>query len=295
MDEINAEFIERYQRLYEADPRSRIFAPLAEAYRKMGMLKEARDVAESGVGHNPGFAGGRVALGRILYDLNQLEAAARELKKATELAPENILAQQILAECYLKLKKPKDALKSYKMLLFLNPENEKAQRAVKRLESLTADEYEEEIFAMKPLKGAVKSWSEFDLDFQGADAEVERAPTSLGTGANTSVAQQKQKFLDRVLSLADAYIVRNDAERAIETLQEAERLLGPDPEVIKRLRLLHNRQLDQVPHPRPQSATIDKVPSREEQIQSEKIEFLQELLSRIKRVAKERNAVEIQK
>ena len=293
MDEINAEFIERYQRLYEADPKSRIFAPLAEAYRKMGMLKEAREVAESGVSYNPEFAGGRVALGRILYDLNQLEAASCELKKAMELAPENILAQQILAECYLKLKKPKDALKSYKMLLFLNPENEKAQKAVKRLESLTADEYEEEVFAMKPLKEAVRSWSEFDLNFQEADAGAGRGPASVGTDAKPNVAPQKQRFLDRVLSLADAYIVRNDAERAIETLQEAERLLGPDPEIIKRLRLLHNRQLDQVSNPRPQTATIDKIPSREEQIQSEKIEFLQELLSRIKRVAKERNTVEI--
>src|SRR6185312_9107047 len=95
MDEINPEFVERYQRLYEADPKSRIFAPLAEAYRKMGLLNEARDVAESGVANHPDFPGGRVALGRVLNDLGLIEEAVRELKKAAELAPENILAQQI--------------------------------------------------------------------------------------------------------------------------------------------------------------------------------------------------------
>ncbi len=285
MDEINAEFVERYQQLYEADPKSRIFAPLAEAYRKMGMLKEAREVAEAGVGHNPQFAGGRVALGRILYDLGLNKDAARELKKAAELAPENVLAHQILAECYLKLKLPKDALKAYKMLLFLSPDNEKAQNAVKRLESLTADEYEDDVFAMKPLKEAVQSWSDFELDFSGSsDGSIEHATQTAGP--------KKQKFLDRVLSLADAYIVRNDADRAIETLQEAERLLGPDPEIVKRLRLLHNRQLDQVPQPRPQAATVEKVTSREEQVHTEKIEFLQELLTRIKRKTKDN---EIQK
>src|SRR6185437_2914404 len=101
MDEINPEFVERYQQLYEADPKSRIFAPLAEAYRKMGLLKEAREVAEAGVGHNPQFAGGRVALGRIFCDLGLIKEATRELKKATELAPENVLAHQVLGECYL--------------------------------------------------------------------------------------------------------------------------------------------------------------------------------------------------
>ncbi len=279
---INPEFVERYQRLYEADPKSRLFAPLAEAYRKMGMLNEALEIAQSGVGYHPEFAGGRVALGRVLYDLELLEDASKELKKAVELAPENILAHQILADCYLKLKQPKEALKAYKMLLFLSPENEKAQKAVKRLESVTADEYDSEVFAMKPLKEAVKSWSDLDLDFSGDS-------TSTASIAAKEKTPQKQKFLDRVLSLADAYIVRNDVDRALETLQESERLLGPDPEIIKRLRLLHNRQLDQMTIPRPQSAKPDQIPNREEQLRTEKIEFLQDLLGRIKRKSEEFN------
>jgi hypothetical protein len=32
------ELLERYQILLEKDPRSQVFAPLAEAYRKMGLL-----------------------------------------------------------------------------------------------------------------------------------------------------------------------------------------------------------------------------------------------------------------
>jgi tetratricopeptide (TPR) repeat protein len=270
MDDINPDFIERYQRMYETDPNSRIFAPLSEAYRKMGLMKEARELAESGVRLHPDFAGGRVALGRIYHDLGMLNEAAAELKTASELSPENILAHQILAECFLKLKRPKDALKAYKMLLFLSPDNDKAIKAVKRLESLTADEYEDEVFSMKPLKEAVKTWADLDLDFDGEPAKTKQADVP------------KQRFLDRVLSLSDAYIVRNDIDRALETLQEAERLLGPDPEIVKRLRLLHNRQLDQITHSRPQATVAPSVPARDQVVYEEKIEFLQDLLARIK-------------
>ena len=62
MDETNPEFIERYQKLYEEDPKSRIFAPLAEAYRKMGLINEALELAQNGVKIHPQFSGGRVAL-----------------------------------------------------------------------------------------------------------------------------------------------------------------------------------------------------------------------------------------
>ncbi|OFZ19939.1 MAG: hypothetical protein A2Z20_07805 [Bdellovibrionales bacterium RBG_16_40_8] len=270
MGNIDTEFIERYQKLYEQDPKSKVFAPLAEAYRKIGMLKEALEVAEKGVKHHPDFPGGRVALGRIYMDSQDFKSAEKEFRKASELSPENILAHQLLAETYLNLRRTKDALKAYKMLLFLSPGNDRAQKAVKKLEALTADEYEDEIFTMKPIKEAVKEWENLFIE-----------STPLEKESQTSAKEEKKlKFLDRILSVADAFIVRNDIDRALDDLQEAERLVGPHPEIVKRLKLIHKRQLDTIAHP--QSSAELFTPKKRPSPLDEQIDFLQDLLQKIK-------------
>src|SRR5262245_40905043 len=140
------DMVERYQILLEKDPRSQVFAPLAEAYRKIGLLEEAFRICVRGVQFHPNFAGGRLALAKVLMDRENPKEALRELEKAIELSPENILAHQLMAELHLAEKNAKAALRSYKMVLFLAPLNERAQRAVRKLESLTADEFDDDLF-----------------------------------------------------------------------------------------------------------------------------------------------------
>lgn len=225
MDPINPKFIERYQLLYQKDPTSKLFAPLAEAYRKMGMANEALRLCEDGVRRHPHFPGGRVALAKVLIDRKDFDKASSHLKTAVELSPENILAHALLAECLMESRMPKEALRAFKMVLFLNPNDEKAQKAVKKLESLTADEYDDEIFELRRLPLAIAS-----LD----DDEDEAKPS-----AKSALARQRS--LDRILSLSDAYIVRNDIERALATLEDAENELGMHPEIQKRRGLLNAR------------------------------------------------------
>ena len=267
MDEISAEFIERYQRMYERDPKSKVFAPLAEAYRKSGMIKEALEVAEKGIQFHPDFSGGHVALGKIYFDLSRFKDAEKSLARAVQLSPENILAHQLLADTLLRLKKSKEALKVYKMLLFLSPEHQRAQIAVRKLESLTADEFDEDVFAMKPLKETIKEWDDIQLDFMSSDTNKE------------SNKNQKTAFIDRILSLADAYLVRNDTDRALEALNEAEKWVGSHPEVVKRLKLIHHRQLDTMAYPKT-AEQVSAAPSRAKAILDNKIDFLQDLLQK---------------
>lgn len=254
--------MERYQILLDKDPRSQVFAPLAEAYRKMGLVEEAFRLCVRGVQYNPNFAGGRIALAKVLLDRDNAPGAQKELEKAIEISPDNILAHQMLGELYLKGKNAKEALRSYKMVLFLAPNNERAQTAVKKLESLTADEFEEEIFAMKPLKN-VKDF-EAQLD--------ELTPLKESQPGSTKINE-----LDRFLSLADAYIVRNDFERARDTLTEAQVYYAQNAELQKRIKLLVGRSGLNVAEPKP----VEKPPSREQQRIDQKIEMLSELLHRV--------------
>jgi len=162
--------------------------------------------------------------------------------------------------------------------LFLSPENPKALKAVQKLESLTADEYEDEIFAMRPLKEAVKEWDDFELDFEMENDPSKNKMESSSTSENS---KKKNKFLDRVLSLTDAYIVRNDIDRALDALNEAERLIGNNPEITKRMGLIQRRQLDAISAPKTQ-ADLKPHKSREKTIIDNQIEFLQDLLQNIK-------------
>lgn len=260
MQDIQPELIEKFQILLQKDPKSQVFAPLSEAYRKMGLLEEAFRIAVRGVQFNPQFGGGRIALAKVFLERDNMQGAIDELEKAAELSPDNILAHSLVAECYLKSKRPKDALRSFKMVLFLAPTNEKAQKAVRKLESLTADEYEEDLFEMKKLMPA---------DWVGTES---------ATAIKPLVEASISSHLERILSLSDAYIVRNDMEKANEVLREGEALFGSHPELIKRFKLVNQRNLE--PEPLDPPSEVPPV-SRAQTVVDGKIDLLQELLKRI--------------
>ncbi len=153
-------FVERYQEIYEKDPNSKVFAPLAEAYRRMGLLDEAIELAEAGVAKHPHFSSGRVALGKVYAQKDRHLDAIVHLKAAVDISPENILAHQILAESYFKLGKLHDAMQSYKMVLFLNPNDEKIAELVQKLEKdvffAESDSDAQEEFSMQKLQSFKK-------------------------------------------------------------------------------------------------------------------------------------------
>jgi tetratricopeptide (TPR) repeat protein len=257
MQDIQPELIEKYQLLLQKDPKSQVFAPLTEAYRKMGLLEEAFRIAVRGVQFNPGFGGGRIALAKVFIDRDNVPAAIEELEKAIELSADNILAHTLLGECYLRSQRPKEALRAFKMVLFLAPTNEKAMRAVRKLESLTADEYEEDLFRMKLLP---------NLD----ELHEESSPLK-------PVESKAGGELERTLSLVDAFIVRNDIEKAMQALKGAERFFGQHPEIVKRVNLVNQRGN---PAANAESEVLPP-PSREAQALDRKIEFLKALLDKI--------------
>lgn len=261
-DNINLEFIERYQKLYEKDPKSKVFAPLGEAYRKMGLIKEALSILQTGVKLHPHFASGRVAYAKVLIDQKNYEEASKQLLVATDLSPENLLAQKLLAECFVHLKKSKEALKAYKMVMFLNPNDAHAQMHIKKLESLTADEYEDDVFEMKPLKP--------DISLKNA-AKSGPAPEAPG---------YKNRQLERIISLTDAFIARLDFERALETIASSENLLGKHPELEKRKKFI-NEKIEEHKNFIPETQVPIAPPPADTGAREQRIDLLKNLLHKI--------------
>ncbi len=127
--------IYEYLRKYQEDPTSRVFAPLAEAYRKAGLAKEAVEIAREGLRIHPGFVGGRVALARGLFDLRLYDDVIVELTPIVRDVPDNLVAQRLLAESCLMLGRAGEALMAYKMLLYFAPDDVEVSRMVQELEA----------------------------------------------------------------------------------------------------------------------------------------------------------------
>lgn len=281
MAKMDREVLEKYEALMRKDPFSRAFAPLADAYLENQQSERAEAVVRDGVRKHPEFAPGYIIYAKILKSRGQLLPSIELLRKATRLAPDNILAYQLLGDVQLELKKPSEALKAYKMVLFLNPMAQKAKNIVQKLESLSALDFEETTFSFAKLT---------DLEQMKRATPIEQVlppideKTSIGPASEAHDLQRShKKALERMLSLIDAFIVRNDLVKASELIEECQSEFGQDAELIKRWNLLRSRGFSselatQGPE---QPVPLKPVESREQQIHKKKIDRLQLLLRKI--------------
>ena len=123
-----------YLKKYQDDPNSRVFAPLAEAYRKAGLIDEAIEIAREGLRKHPHFSGGKVALGRALFDKKQYDEVLQTLQPVVRDGPDNLAAQRLIAESALMLGQVAEALGAYKMFLYFSPSDPEVAKIVQELE-----------------------------------------------------------------------------------------------------------------------------------------------------------------
>lgn len=93
--------IKKYEEILSKDPRSYCFAPLAEMYRKLGLLDDALSTAQKGCAIYPYFASGQLVLGCSLLDKGDEAAGRQALEKVVSIAPDNLTAQRLLSQLYI--------------------------------------------------------------------------------------------------------------------------------------------------------------------------------------------------
>jgi tetratricopeptide (TPR) repeat protein len=120
------------------DPNSKIFAQLAEEYRKAGRLDEAIHTCREGLQNHPNYFSARVALGRALLESGSLEEASQEFEAVLVQVPDNILANKFLGETYQQLGRVEDALAKYRVAQILAPEDADLAARIQELESRPA-------------------------------------------------------------------------------------------------------------------------------------------------------------
>lgn len=126
--------IEELRFRLKADPKNRIFYPLAEELRKVAQLTEAEQVLRTGLTHHPTYLSAWVSLGRVLRDQGNNNEAVEALNKALVIDPGNVVAARLLADAYLSLGEKVEAIKKYKLVHALLPSDDQLLEVIARLD-----------------------------------------------------------------------------------------------------------------------------------------------------------------
>ena len=116
--------IEELRSRLKADPKSRLFYPLAEELRKIGHFDESEQVLRGGLTNHPTYLSAWVSLGRVLRELHKDKEAVEALTKALQLDAGNVVAARLLADAYLALGEKVEAIKKYKLVYALHADDE---------------------------------------------------------------------------------------------------------------------------------------------------------------------------
>jgi len=145
---------------YRTAPASYVFAPLADACRKAGMLEEAVEICAAGVARHPRYPSGYVVQGKCYFDQRNIAAAEKAFRAVLELDENNLVALKYLGVIMVGRGEREQATEYFQHILALDPEDREIRRILSELKeteqvgakpSATAPPVEEEDFEGEPI------------------------------------------------------------------------------------------------------------------------------------------------
>src|SRR5688500_9616650 len=190
--------IEELRFKVKTDPKSRLFYPLAEELRKVGQTDEAERVLRTGLTVHATYLSAWVSLGRVLRDQKKDNDAVEAPTKALQLDPGNVVAARLLADAYLNLGEKVEAIKKYKLVYALMPDEdlkeqidaldrdlrapasapEPAPAPAAEPEPLPEPEPEPDLFAAPPPEPEPEPQPEPEQPFSGEDTAIGFTPAA---------------------------------------------------------------------------------------------------------------------
>lgn len=259
------EEIERLKERVDKDPNSKLFVPLAEEYKKMGMPDEAVETLSQGIKRHPGYMSAHVALGKILLEKGMLDKASLEFEKVVHTIPDNLYAHKKLAEIYSALNMIEKAIEEYKIVLKLNPLDWDAEKSLAHLgggvaiQPETAETFTVKIAEEKPSEVTLTESSEeaqeppFELEGIIETSLEEKLPETEASASESTeesffAMDETSETLEREvpekshidLGIADSYISQGNY---VDALNIYKRLLSTEPDnvhVLQRIEELKN-------------------------------------------------------
>ncbi|MBI5847097.1 MAG: tetratricopeptide repeat protein [Nitrospirae bacterium] len=167
--------IEKLREKFDKDPNSKLFLPLAEEYRKEGMLEEAIDVLQKGLEKHVTYTSARVLLGKTYLEKGMMDEARKEFEGVIKIVPDNLFAHKKLAEVYRDTGETDLAIKAYKAILKLNPMDEESVGHLKDIEAALSPAP-----PVEEPRNAESSYGEIKMPGAGAPSAEEPSEMHIG-------------------------------------------------------------------------------------------------------------------
>lgn len=161
--------IAAYTEILAKDSQSTVFVALSEAYRQIGMLDDALEIALKGTVNMPGFCPGFTALGRVFAQQGELPRAAEAFERAVELEKSNVQALKGLAKVRHRQGFTEQAREHLKRVLATNPADSIAN---KLLDALGPDPVSVDESISDPVPEPRADAAEISTEDNGQDAEA---------------------------------------------------------------------------------------------------------------------------
>jgi tetratricopeptide (TPR) repeat protein len=240
------ELFDRYRRA----PQSTVFAPLADACRKAGMIEEALDICRKGLVANTEYASGYVVQGKCLYDAEQPEAAEEAFRKVLELDSANLVALKFIGIILSERGDTGAARACFEHILALDPDDRDIRRrldevavpepATRRVQPPVQppvssevsrgrardEELEEELETLVMRSRPPESVDEEER-FEGAPIELGKSPETTDEIAT--------------MTLADIYAAQGYTEKALRIYREVHRRQPNNADLSRKIDALEAR------------------------------------------------------
>ncbi len=177
--------IVKYEKALREDPRSRAFAPLAEAYRKVGLIDKAFEVLKKGIRYNPDYMMGYFSLSQCYFEKGEYALAYTTLRPISSKNRDNLKLQKLFGEVCCETQNYEEALDTFKYMLYLNPRDEETSLKVTTLEnrlnesSILLNESEvsfdvDELTANPENDKALDDWIQVDMSISSEVNKLEK-------------------------------------------------------------------------------------------------------------------------
>ena len=121
----------------KANPKSRSFLQLAEAYIEAGRRKEALELLKNGEEYYPYYLAARIAYGKLLREEGETDRAIEQFEFVNRTIPDNLLALKNLAELYLDKDRIAESKSMAEAAMALSPSDPEMTEVLARIEKLS--------------------------------------------------------------------------------------------------------------------------------------------------------------